>query len=787
MSKAVFSLLERTVDAYVPIQGHTRADILLLDDGSAFAMAELTGRPWETRDPRDLIEHHLRLNQTYKQIASDTVIVSVYQCRGLSSPSVYPMGHFRSPFASGLDQAYRNTLLGRTLYRNQTFIGIQIRPERYAGELIGEQIALRQRPVEEPSERRIQRLEDLMALLMTELKPYKPRRLGIRVARRMVFSEIAEAIVLAMTGRWRPIGLTTGRLGAAMFSEQIVIDKETIRYLLPGGVSYGAMFGMRHFPAWTWPGMFGPLLSAPFQCTTFQSFRFISTANAQDIMRRKRYRMLTAEDPAEGQAEALREAANGLGSAEYAFGDYSFSLLAFAADQQALADVATSAWGHLADSGMVVSRESMGLEAAFFSLVPGNARLRPRPGYVSSLNFSAMAPMHAYPTGQREGYRGPPAAVFRTVSGEPFFYHFHVGDVGNTFVCGATGSGKSTLVAFLMAQAQRLGATVVFWDKDRGLKVLCHSLGGTYLELRNPTGLAPLKALTASSEDIGFLTELIRGCILSDGGAPLTPEEDRRLHLGLTVIMSLPAMDRTLGDLRAFLGVDPNSAGARLDKWCAGKELGWVIDNPADVISLEAEVLGFDQTFILDNPLARGPVMATLYHYVDKLIDGRRLLFVIDEFWKSLLDPAFRALVNDKLRTLRKLNSPMILATQSPRDALVSDLRHVIRDQCPSAFYFANARAAWEDFGDAGMGLTRTEYDVVKNLPPGRGQFLLKQGSDSVRAELPLDGMEDFIAVLSGREATTRLFDRIRDQSVGTDIEATLSRFHEARKKETAQ
>ena len=184
MSKAVFNLLERTVDTYVPIQGHVRDSVLLLDDGSAFAMAELTGRPWETNDPRDLIEHHLRLNQTYKQIANDTVIITVYQCRDLSSPSVYPAGHFRSSFASDLDRAYRDTLLRRTLYRNQTFIGVQIRPERYAGEVIGEQIALRQRPVEEPSERRIQRLEDLMALLMTELTPYRPRRLGIRVARR---------------------------------------------------------------------------------------------------------------------------------------------------------------------------------------------------------------------------------------------------------------------------------------------------------------------------------------------------------------------------------------------------------------------------------------------------------------------------------------------------------------------------------------------------------------------------------------------------------------------------
>ena len=32
-----------------------------------------------------------------------------------------------------------------------------------------------------------------------------------------------------MTGHWRPIGLTTGRMGEAMFSEQIVFDREAIR------------------------------------------------------------------------------------------------------------------------------------------------------------------------------------------------------------------------------------------------------------------------------------------------------------------------------------------------------------------------------------------------------------------------------------------------------------------------------------------------------------------------------------------------------------------------------
>ncbi len=784
-------LLDRTSGSQVPILGHATDGVGLLSGGGVFAMAAVAGRPWETSDQNEVFTRFMRLNQTYKQIAHEDVTLSVYQVRGLASAGVYPAGGFTGAFAAALDDAYRAALFRRTLYENRTYVCVQIRPSRPMGETLGSYWEAKRGEVETADERRIQRLEDLMALLMSELAIYRPRRLGVRATRYAVFSELAEALVHAMTGHWRPIGLTTGRMGDAMFSEQIVFDRESIRFVAPGRVWYGAAFGMKHFPSWTYPGMFGRQLSAPYTCTVFQSFRFVATQTGQDIMRRKRYKMLTAEDPAESQAHDLRLAADGLGSAEYAFGEYSFTLLTFADHQDALQDVATAAWGNLADSGMVVSRETLGLEAAFFSMVPGNASLFPRPGYISSLNFAAMAPLHAYPTGQPQGYWGEPAAVFRTVSGEPYFYHFHRRDVGNTFICGMVGSGKSTMIAFLVAQAGRLGATVVCCDKDRGLKMLCHALDGVYAELRNPTGLAPLKRLTSSAEDRQFLADLIRGCITADGGAPLTPEEERQLHLGLGVIMSLPPAARHMADLREFLGVSSASAGARLEKWCWDHEYGWVIDNPEDLIALDAPVIGFDQTFILDNPMARGPVMATLYHYVEGLIDGRRLLFVIDEFWKSLLDDSFRALVADKLRTLRKRNSPVILATQSPRDALKSDIAHVIRDQCPTKLYFANEDAAWADYGNdkdsPGMGLTQTEFQLVRTLAPGSGEFLLKQGPDSVRAQLPLDGMDDFIAVLSGRETTTRIFDRVRQHDLDADIENVLAAFHDARRKEVTQ
>ena len=90
---------ERLVSGYLPLVGHMSDGVVLLDDGSVFAMLELAGLPWETCDPRNVSERQIRLNHTYRNIAADSVVVSVYQCRGMASPDVYPSGAFRSAFS----------------------------------------------------------------------------------------------------------------------------------------------------------------------------------------------------------------------------------------------------------------------------------------------------------------------------------------------------------------------------------------------------------------------------------------------------------------------------------------------------------------------------------------------------------------------------------------------------------------------------------------------------------------------------------------------------------------
>ena len=48
-----------------------------------------------------------------------------------------------------------------------------------------------------------------------------------------------------------------------------------------------------------------------------------------------------------------------------------------------------------------------------------------------------------------------------------------------------------------------------------------------------------------------------------------------------------------------------------------------------------------------------------------------------------------------------------------------------------------------------------------EDLTQGGRRFLLKQGSVSVACELDLTGMDDLVAVLSGRARTVRLMERL--------------------------
>src|SRR3546814_20800139 len=67
-----------------------------------------------------------------------------------------------------------------------------------------------------------------------------------------------------------------------------------------------------------------------------------------------------------------------------------------------------------------------------------------------------------------------------------------------------------------------------------------------------------------------------------------------------------------------------------------------------------------------------------------------------------------------------------------------------------------------------GFALSEAEFKLVReDLAPESPKFLVKQGHESVVVELDLSGLDDALAVLSGRAETTAVAGEIIDEAGG--------------------
>jgi type IV secretion system protein VirB4 len=490
--------------------------------------------------------------------------------------------------------------------------------------------------------------------------------------------------------------------------------------------------------------------------------------------------MANAGDFGVTQAEELREALDALTSNEFVMGEHHFSLQVLTelvqddgcntgARLESLHGAVAQARSLLADTGMTVAREDLALEAAYWAQLPGNFPMRPRKAPITSRNFAAMAAFHNFPCGRARGnHWGEALTVLMTSARSPYHFSLHASDphdadggsrkdTGHTFICGPTGSGKTVFIGFLVAMLERHGATQVIFDKDRGLEILVRALHGEYLPLRHgtPTGFNPLQ-LPSGARHLEFLKLWLCTLVRSRGGV-LSARQQSDLEQALHGTLALEPSARRLSRLIEFLDpTDPEGIHARLIPWCASQrgDYAWVFDNAEDSIVrrlMQRPTIGFDVTEFLEHDLTRAPVTLYLFHLVRELLDGRRLVCWMDEFWRLLGDPAFENFAKDGPKTWRKLNGVMCLATQSASDVLDSRISRTIIEQTPTKIFFPNADASSEEY-IGGFGLTEREFRLVREqLEPGSRCFLLKQGHHSIVCQLDLKGFEAELQVISGR------------------------------------
>ncbi|WP_374406209.1 VirB4 family type IV secretion/conjugal transfer ATPase [Pelagerythrobacter sp.] len=755
---------ETPAGAHLPYARHLDLATIETRDGLLMQTIRLGGLLFETADSDELNYRAELRDAMLRALGSSRYAVYHHLVR---RPAAIGMGAAPSDsFSRWLDTRWKARFEERQLFVNELFLTIVRRPLQGRVGTADRLRAWFSRSSGRNAERiaaEKHALDNAREALVAALGHYDPHLLTTYDTPEGRRSEPLEFLSWLFNHDMRPVALPHGDLGHHVPARRISFGQDAVE-LAPAGHlprSFTAMVSIKDWPGRTMPGMFDELSRLPFAFDLTQSFALVERREALSRMNLVLRRMQSAEDEALSLRDELAVAKDEVAAGRAGFGEHHTTIAIHANSLKGLDANVAEVIALLADLGINAVREDIALEPAFWAQFPGNFRYIARRGLVSTTNFASLASLHNFPVGKSDGnHWGEAVTLFETTAAGPYFFNFHHHDLGNFTVIGPSGSGKTVVLNFLLSQARKFGPRIVFFDKDRGAELFIRAIGGSYDRLRPDaaSGLNPLQ-LPDTPANRDFLGEWLT---LLAGGASAKEQEAIREAIE-TNYLQPPERRRLRHLVELFRGADrprPGDLHARMRAWWGDGERAWLFDNARDTTDITQNTVGFDMTAILDDPAARTPAMLYFFHRVEERLDGSPAIIVVDEGWKALDDDVFVRRIKDWGKAIRKRNGIVGFATQSAQDALESRIASAIVEQAATQIFMINPKARAEDYMD-GFGLTQHEFDLVRTLPDSSHCFLIRHGKESVVARLDLSGEDDLLTILSGRESTVRLFDRL--------------------------
>ncbi|KJV26034.1 VirB4 family type IV secretion/conjugal transfer ATPase [Luteibacter yeojuensis] len=753
------------ISTHITLSAHVSPSVVKTTGGDFLLTWRLSGLPFVGREEWELEHRHNSFNRMLQTLrAPDYTNVAFWVHDIRRRRGIRDKSKFGQAFNQDLSNAYFDALTSQKLMQNELYLTMMYRPIVH-GKRFAEKSSDVQR-LEAEQAQAIATVLELAGNIEAVLKDYAPTRLGMYEAPNgIVFSEVLELFGYILNRVDEPVPVLKAPIYDYLPVSRQRFSAKTGDFVLtaPDGKNhFGAILNLKEYVDGTYPGILNGLKFLDFEYVVTHSFTPMGRQDALRALERTKGMMVSSGDKAVSQIIELDHAMDQLASGNFVLGEYHFTIAVFAPSQEALSHQIASTRAELSNAGFVTVKEDLAVTAAFYAQFPGNWKYRTRLANVSSLNFLGLSPLHNFATGKKENNPwGACVTTLQTTNGQPYYFNFHathpaensLGEkaIANTMVIGKSGTGKTALINFLLSQVQKLdpAPTIFFFDKDRGAEIFVRACGGNYLALENgkPTGFNPFHC-ERNEENVQFLADLIK--VLA-GKSVYSSREEEDIFRAVDNMLDTPMHLRNMTNFQKSLpNLGDDGLFVRMRKWTAGNSLGWVFDNPHDTVDLtKANIIGFDYTDIIDNPEVRVPVINYLLHRLEALIDGRRLIYVMDEFWKILDGKGgLKEFAKNKQKTIRKQNGMGIFATQSPEDALASDIASALIEQTATMVLLPNPNASREDYVD-GLKLTEAEYQVVVSLDERSRCFLVKQGHASAVCQLNLRGMDDALAVIS--------------------------------------
>lgn len=784
---AKYAKREYSAAEFIPYEHHYDNETIITKKGELIQFIKIDGFSFETADDEDVDMKKMVRNSLFKSMADGSLAVWMHIIR--RRKSVFPGGKMSSNFARVVNEKWKQKHHTKEAFVNELYLSIIRKADTEGAAVFAHWYKKLSDSTDEVSKTESLRdahkeLTEASFRVLASFRDYSARLLTVVETENGTFSEPLEFLgKIVNCGLTQPMQVTPGDISHNLMTQRLYFGKRAIEMRGLTKTRFGAIVSIKEYASATAAGVMDAFLQLPVEYILSQSFVFTNRQTSIQKMQLRQRRMRQSNDVGVSQVADISQALDMTQSGHVAFGQHHMTVMVLEDTLERLEEVVSQALAELVNVGINPVREKLILEQCFWAQLPANFSYIGRKAEISTMNLAGFASYHNYPTGRMAGnHWGDAVTVFDTTSGTPYFFNFHLRDVGHTTVIGPTGAGKTVLMNFLCAQAQKFHCRLFFFDKDRGAEIFIRALGGSYniIEPGEKCNFNPLQ-LPDTMENRTFIGEWLRA-ILTVNEEPFTADDMARVTEAVNGNFKLAKKDRMLRNIAPFFGMEgPASLAGRLKPWHGGGQYAGLFDNPSDTVDFsKSSTFGFEMGQVLQNKLTLAPVLLYLFHMINLSLDGTPTMVVLDEAWALIDNKIFATKIKDWLKTLRKLNAMVVFATQSVEDAASSSISDTLIQQTATQIFLPNPKAT-AIYRKAFM-LSEREFNLLKTTDPGSRFFLVKQGKDVVVARIDLAGMEDIIMVLSGRAETVSILDDVMKKH-GDDPEVWLPIFQERVKK----
>ncbi|WP_394213466.1 conjugal transfer protein TraE [Enterovibrio calviensis] len=745
-------------------------EIIHLDDGKLLATIKLSGMPFESETDSSVKNAFDTLTNYFSQLAkrfgSSLAVWSHIVKRKDTLSASYDFGS--SEFMTAFSQKYLDGFQGQRFFKTEYFISFVLKYSEF--------------------EDGYEQLEDVLKLSNAVLRRYSCQTLSIVEDKEVGYHcENVAFLSYLLNNMDEKTPLTSANVRDVLPKSDwhFGYDLLEMRHHNSDSATFATFFELDGYPATTSCGMWDFILGLQEEFILTQSMIFMSAMKTIKKIDSQINLLDSSGDGSDHQIDELANARGYVSTGEACFGDYHCNVMVINDTAKSAVNSGNELASAFLQRGTVLKRSNLKAPYSLSAMLP-NSKNRILPSPRTTRNLTCGFSLHNYSSGKASGNPigdGTALLPLKTVSDTLFYLNCHASELGknvtgqkyagHTMLLGASGTGKTTTEGVLAGFAMRFNPQMFVIDYNRSTELYVRAFGGQYFAITEgqSTGINPFQ-LRDTPQLRAFLARLVKrmGC---DNLGSITETEELQCDKAIETVMSMEMSSRRISMVLQSIPQSPLKD--RLAKWCyaAKGSLAWALDAPVNKFDPETmDRIGFDTTFLLNasedktHP-ATEAVLATLFFLKDLMQkEGRLMMTVVEEFWMPANFPLTQSLMKKTLKAGRLKNEFMVLASQSPEDAINCEIFPAIVQQTATKIYLPNPDAEFESYSRCNV--TEKEFERLQALSKDSRTFLVKQSNSSAFAKLDLHGFDEYLPIISGSDTEIYACEKVRER-VGDD------------------